>query len=128
LVEFLTRGQSLTSLPYAAPLALALFTWIVWALVFARLQAAADPTDWVTRQCRWLLRGSILELLIAVPTHIVARARDYCCAGVMTFVGLTMGLSVMLFSFGPAVLFLYAARWRRLHAPPPAMPQASAKP
>jgi hypothetical protein len=33
----------------------------------------------------------------------------------MTFVGLTLGISVMLLSFGPAVFFLYAERWRRLH-------------
>jgi hypothetical protein len=33
----------------------------------------------------------------------------------MTFIGITFGLSVMLFSFGPAVFFLYVDRWRRLH-------------
>jgi hypothetical protein len=33
----------------------------------------------------------------------------------MTFVGLTMGFSVMLFSFGPGVFFLFVERWRRLH-------------
>ena len=66
-----------------------------------------------------MLRGSILELLIAVPTHIAARNRDYCCAGFMTFVGLTFGISVMLFSYGPAVFFLYVERWRRLHPEPP---------
>jgi hypothetical protein len=57
-------------------------------------------------------------LLIAVPTHIVARCRDYCCAGFMTFLGLTMGVSVMLFAFGPALLFLFAERWKRLHPTP----------
>jgi hypothetical protein len=62
-----------------------------------------------------MLRGSILELLVAVPTHIVARSRDYCCAGFMTFIGLSLGISVMLFSYGPAVFFLYVDRWRRLH-------------
>jgi hypothetical protein len=54
-----------------------------------------------------------------VPTRMVARYRDYCCAGFLTFIGLTMGVSVMLFSFGPAVLLLYADRWRRLHPAPP---------
>ena len=49
-----------------------------------------------------IFQGSVLELMIAVPTHIVARYRDYCCAGAMTFIGLTMGSSVMLFAFGPA--------------------------
>ncbi len=100
-------------------LALGLAGWCAWALIFFRMSRMEEAGDFVSRLCRWLLRGSILELLVAVPTHIVARYRDYCCAGVMTFIGLTMGMSVMLFSFGPGVFFLFAARWQRLH------PQAS---
>jgi hypothetical protein len=93
----------------------ALLTWCLWSLIFYRLGRKQEPGDFMQRQSKALLRGSILELLVAVPTHIVARNRDYCCAGFMTFVGLAMGLSVMLFSFGPAVFFLFVARWRRLH-------------
>ena len=84
-------------------------------MIFFRLSRRAEPKDLVSRLCKYLLKGSILELLIAVPTHIVARCRDYCCAGIMTFIGLTLGTSVMLFSFGPGVFFLFVARWRRLH-------------
>lgn len=94
---------------------LMLLTWVVWTLIFVRMGPATPPEDVVARQCRILLKGSILELLVAVPTHIVARHRDYCCAGIMTFIGIVTGLSVMLFSFGPAVFFLFVARWRRLH-------------
>jgi hypothetical protein len=96
-------------------LALALLTWCVWALVFSRLSRETAPADIVSRQCRCLLKGSILELLIAVPTHVVARYRGYCCAGMLTFIGLTMGVSVMLFAYGPAVFFLFVERWNRLH-------------
>jgi hypothetical protein len=95
--------------------AVGLATWGIWAFIFGRAAKTIPPRDLVTRQCRLLFRGSILELLIAVPTHIVARYRDYCCAGYMTFIGLTMGISVMLFAFGPALFFLFAERWRRLH-------------
>jgi hypothetical protein len=91
--------------------------WGAWAGIFYRISRAMEADDWVSRLCKWLLRGSVLELLIAVPTHIVARCRDYCCAGAMTFIGLTLGISVMLFSFGPGVFFLFVARWRRLHPP-----------
>jgi len=90
-------------------------TWCLWSLIFVRLGRTQEPADLVSRQCRVLLKGSILELLVAVPTHIVARHRDYCCAGLMTFIGLVTGISVMLFSFGPAVFFLFVARWKRLH-------------
>ena len=98
--------------------------WLVWGLVFYRSTQSANARDFVTRQCRLLLRGSLLELLVAVPTHIVARNRDYCCAGVYTFVGISFGLTVMLASFGPAVFFLFAERWRRVHPPTDGTPKA----
>ncbi len=97
------------------PLILGLAGWIIWAWIFLRMSRASDTQDFIARQGKWLLKGSIAELLVAVPTHIVARSRDYCCAGIMTFIGLTLGLSVLLFSFGPGVFFLFVARWRQLH-------------
>jgi hypothetical protein len=103
-------------------LGMGLVSWGGWALIFHRLSRTTPPEDFVSRLCKTLLKGSILELLIAVPTHIVARCRDYCCAGFMTFIGLTMGVSVMLFSFGPGVFFLFVARWRRLHPAQDAAP------
>jgi len=99
-------------------LALGLSAWCAWAVIFFRMNLASEPEDFVSRLCKCLFKGSILELLIAVPTHIVARYRDYCCAGIMTFIGLTLGISVMLFSFGPGVFFLFAARWRQVHPIP----------
>ncbi len=99
--------------------------WVFWTLLFFNLSEGKDPRNVIAKLCRRMLIGSILELLVAVPTHIVARYRGYCCAGFMTFVGIVFGLSVMLFSFGPGVFFLYVARWRRLH---PKRPPASATP
>jgi hypothetical protein len=113
--EFLTRGESGGNWIGWAAIAVGVLTWAIWSVIFFRLSRRTEPTDLVSLQCRTLLKGSILELLIAVPTHIVARYRDYCCAGTLTFVGLTMGVSVMLFAYGPAVFFLFVERWRRLH-------------
>jgi hypothetical protein len=90
-------------------------SWAAWFFVFFRISRAATPEDLIKQQSRWLLRGSILELLIAVPSHIVARGRGDCCAGFLTFIGITMGVGVMLLSFGPSVFLLYHARWKRLH-------------
>jgi hypothetical protein len=115
ILEFLTRGESISATAGLLPGALGVAMWGIWAVVFLRMSKTTEAPDWVSRQCRLLFRGSVLELLIAVPTHIVARYRDYCCAGLLTFIGLTMGISVMLFSFGPAALVLYVARWQRLH-------------
>jgi len=114
--EYIRKDKATGSLIILLPVIFVV--WAVWTLVFYRTSRDAAPMDVMTRQCRYLLKGSILELLVAVPTHIVARARDYCCAGFWTFLGIAFGVSVMLFSFGPGVFFLFAARWKRLHPQP----------
>jgi hypothetical protein len=90
-------------------------TWCLWSLIFFRMSRKESAPDFVSRQSRTLFKGSVLELLVAVPTHIAVRHRHECCGGIFTFFGLSMGISVMLFAFGPAVFFLFVARWRRLH-------------
>ena len=95
--------------------ALGIVSWLFWAFYFYVTTKGASPDAQVAGIKRSLWKGSILELLVAIPTHIVARHRDYCCAGFLTFIGLCCGFSVMLFAFGPAVYFLFVERWRRLH-------------
>jgi hypothetical protein len=113
--EFTFRDKGPGAWIWWAAAATGAVIWAGWTFAFYGASRDSVPENVIVRQCGLLLKGSILELLIAVPTHIVARYRNYCCAGVMTFIGLTLGIAVMLFSFGPAVFFLYAARWRRLH-------------
>ena len=95
-------------------------SWMVWGLIFYRATREDDAASMSARATRWLLRGSILNLLVAVPTHVVVRHRDDCCAPAASFAGMVTGISVMLLSFGPGVLFLFAARRRRLRAKQPA--------
>ena len=45
-----------------------------------------------------------------VPSHIIARLRGDCCASISTSVGICIGLSIMILSFGPAILLLYKKR------------------
>ncbi|MFA5143590.1 MAG: hypothetical protein WC522_05430 [Candidatus Omnitrophota bacterium] len=111
-------GEVITRDPLAAPLwwsalAVLLVVWSVWAYVFYKKSARLQPRNIIGSQCKYLFVGSILELLVAVPTHIIIRHRDYCCAGFSTFMGIAFGLAVMFFSFGPGVLFLYVERARR---------------
>lgn len=97
--------------PIMGPLILA---WAVWIFLFGFYTARANSSNIVSRVTRWLIAGSILELLVAVPCHVIARSRDYCCAGFATFVGLATGLSVMLLAFGPAVFVLAVRRWQSI--------------
>lgn len=82
--------------------------WALWAAVFyTYLRGSSAP---VKRLVAWLLCGSVLELLIAVPAHVIVRRRHECCAPMLTSFGIVTGIAVMLISFGPGVLLLYKKR------------------
>jgi hypothetical protein len=111
------RGEMFTneSIWLWISLAMLLISWVIWGAVFRKWSRKEEPEKFLERTCRWLFYGSILELLVAVPTHIVARYRNYCCAGFGTFFGITFGTAIMFLSFGPGVFFLFAERWKKLH-------------
>ena len=92
--------------------------WFIWAEIFKKFARSDDPDALLKRSARWLLRGSILELLIAVPSHIIVRRRNDCCAPDGTFWGIATGISVMLLCFGPGVFFLFVERFGRLKPKP----------
>ncbi|CAK0781609.1 conserved membrane hypothetical protein [Gammaproteobacteria bacterium] len=113
IVEFINKLEGGDELPLIVGVGLA--SWVFWVVYFYSFAKTSTPENTIAKLQRAMLTGSILELLIAIPTHIIARQRDYCCAGILTFIGIISGLSVMLFAFGPAIYFLFAERWQRLH-------------
>ena len=88
--------------------------WFIWGVVFRNFAKSDEPDSLLKRVTRWLLCGSILELLIAVPSHIIVRRRGDCCAPMGTFWGIATGISVMVLCFGPGVFFLFVERFGRL--------------
>jgi hypothetical protein len=84
--------------------------WLAWSLVFRTFARNADPRSSIRRLMKWLLRGTILELLVAIPSHVIVRHKDVCCAHGVTAAGIATGLAIMLMSFGPGIYFLYAER------------------
>lgn len=94
-------------------------SWLAWGFVFYRWSNKSEPGLFLSKIRKMLYYGSVLELLVAVPTHILARHRNYCCAGFSTFIGIVFGLAVMFCSFGPGILFIFAERWKRLRPQTP---------
>ncbi|HKV23901.1 MAG TPA: hypothetical protein VJN93_04860 [Candidatus Acidoferrum sp.] len=82
--------------------------WVVWAIVFYLYWRNSSAA--VTQAMSWLLKGSVLELLIVVPCHIIVRRRHDCSAPIATSFGIATGIAVMVLCFGPSVLFLYKKR------------------
>lgn len=113
----------------AVILALVAALWLLWGLLFWRFGRTRDPASLTRKLTSWLLAGSILELLVAIPSHLITRHRHDCCAPAVTFIGIATGLSVMLLSFGPGILFLYAERIRKkTAAQKPPSPQSPSAP
>lgn len=95
-----------------------LLLWLAWGILFYWYARNSSPI--VTRAVTWLLTGSVLELLIAVPCHVIVRRRNDCSAPIITSFGIVTGIAVMLLSFGPSVLILYKKRLDSYgsHTPP----------
>jgi hypothetical protein len=82
--------------------------WVAWGILFR--QWFNDSRNVASRAVSWLLKGSVLELLVAVPCHVIVRRRHDCSAPVATGFGIATGIAVMLLAFGPGVLLLYKKR------------------
>lgn len=85
-------------------------SWLIWGIVFYKSYNAENPRAFTACITRWLLRGSILEMLVAIPSHIISRQREECCAPPLTLLGIATGIAVALLSFGPGIIFLFAQR------------------
>ena len=101
---------SIESIVLLSALVFLLVNWVAWSCIFRAFARNTDPGSYLRRLMKWLLRGTILELLVAVPSHVIVRHKDVCCAHGVTALGIATGLAVMLISFGPGIYFLYAER------------------
>jgi len=108
---FAIRGDNLWGKFFDKEMNILLFwgvAWLLWAIVFYFY--FRNSSSVVTRLISGLLKGSVLELLIVVPCHVIVRRRHDCSAPLATSFGIATGFAIMLLSFGPSVLFLYKKR------------------
>ncbi len=94
--------------------------WAIWGVTFYLYREGVSMR--LDRTVSWLLNGSVLQLLIAVPCHIIVRQRGDCSAPLLTGYGIATGVAIMLMAFGPSVLFLYQKRLGEYEREPTAEP------
>jgi len=86
-----------------------LLMWGFWGIVFHRYWRSLDRYTALRRVIRWLIAGTILEMVIAVPTHAIIlynRGSDcYCERG--TYTGVAFGCTAAFWLFGPGVFLLF---------------------
>lgn len=93
---------------FATILAPLLGFWAVWWFILKRYSAEILNREGLI--FKWLFRGSVLELLISVPSQVIVQRREDCSAPVVTSYGVATGVALMFMSFGPAILKLYEER------------------
>jgi hypothetical protein len=81
--------------------------WAFWGFIFYHLYSGLTGYEIIKRTFTRLLGGSLAELLAVVPMHIIVRKRGGCFAGINTSLGVSAGLLVMLWAFGPGIIFLF---------------------
>lgn len=93
-----------------------LAVWLGWLILFGGIALACGPAGIGHRLWQALLAGSVAELLVAVPMHLVVRQRAYCCAGMMTGLGIGLGVIVLVAALGPAVFVLCYRRYQQVYS------------
>jgi hypothetical protein len=86
-----------------------LVAWAFWFLIFA-LVGGGEWRERFGRMYRVLISGTILELLITIPIDVQVRRRTSCYCGEGTFYSLAIGLTAVLWAFGPGVAILFLVR------------------
>jgi hypothetical protein len=101
---------------YAVVYAAMSVMWLGWAIVFYVYWRGRDQTTYLSKMLMWLFGGSVLELLVAAPVHAMVwgRAKYGCYCSQGSYVGLVLGGVVLLWTFGPGILLLFAhEKYRR---------------
>jgi hypothetical protein len=54
-----------------------------------------------------VLVGSLVDLLVSVPAHLVVIRRPGCLVGLGTAAGIAAGICAMMWAFGPGIVLLF---------------------
>jgi hypothetical protein len=99
--------------------AAAVMVWVVWALVFYAYWRKGTRFEQLRTMAHGLIVGSILELIVASGVFIWKSDDDNCWCARGSYAGLVFGATVMIWAFGPGLLFLFLreARYHRNDSP-----------
>jgi hypothetical protein len=80
--------------------------WVAWGIIFFLVFRNSGKHEMLKGIITILITGSLLELIPAVFMHFVASKRG-CFGGIFTSFGVSIGIVVMLWAFGPGIIFLF---------------------
>ena len=93
--------------------------WLLWAIVFFAYWRKRTRFEQLRTMTRGLIVGSILELFVAVGVFVWKPDSDDCWCFRGSYTGLVFAATVMIWAFGPGLLFLFLreARYHRIDSP-----------
>jgi 4-amino-4-deoxy-L-arabinose transferase-like glycosyltransferase len=116
LIELFDLNLNTLDTPVAGWLfgALLIGNWLLWIALFYVHCRNLERYRVLKRLTLTVLGGSLLELLVSVPSHLIVSRRPGCFVGMGTAAGIAAGLCVLFWSFGPGiVLMFYRERYQR---------------
>jgi len=87
--------------------------WIVWSIALFVKHGEEERYTMARKLLLILILGSLAELLIAIPSFIIAGTRPGWMPNTLSGFGVTSGVFVMLWAFGPGIILVCFARETR---------------
>ena len=111
IIELLNIGGA-SWLNYVSFLIIGL-SWIGWGIVFFIRYKETERYKALKGLISTMIAGSLIELLAAIPSHIIVSRRPGCFVGIGTACGIGGGIMVMLWAFGPGIILLFLREKRK---------------
>ncbi len=89
--------------------------WLLWAGLFYAYWRKGTRLEQLSRMAHGLIVGSLLELVVATGVLVFRTDEENCYCARGSYTGLVFGATVMIWAFGPGLvfLFLHEARYKR---------------
>jgi hypothetical protein len=81
--------------------------WLLWAGVFYAYWTKGTRFEQLKGMARGLIAGSVLELLVSTGVFVWKTDEENCYCARGSYVGLVFGATVMIWAFGPGLVFLF---------------------
>ncbi len=89
-------------------------SWLIWGLIFFIWGMRTQRYKTLRNVISTMFAGSLLSLMISIPSHLIVVKRPGCLVGLSTALGIiSSGIFVMLWAFGPGIILLFLREIRK---------------
>lgn len=96
------------TMPYLCILLL-LGTWATWTTMLIAAMRRS-PVGWFSRMVKWLIAGSVIELVLTLPLYVIVRRRYDCFCELPSFWAVVLGLMTICSLTGPGAVLVWRHR------------------